>query len=141
MDEILFQVRLSNGKLVGWERFFEGSWQYRLIDGNKWINGVVNVHLGIRKRFTRSLDQNEDNVFEGHKIRMTHWYFDGNEAETHLIGIVTWLPQFASFGLSDISNKEWLRHIGHTGEGTVSETFASWNFTQDDIEIIDHLTD
>lgn len=90
-------------------------------------------------QYTGLKDKNGKEVYEGDILHFTYWWFDGNEAETPLVGEVTYLQNEASFGLKHIRNKEWLRHIGAKPGEEDTQSFSGWHFSADDMEVIGNI--
>jgi uncharacterized phage protein (TIGR01671 family) len=88
-------------------------------------------------QWTGLVDRNDQEIYTGHIVKFTKWWFDGQERETELIGEIIYEPENMAFALKGIKNKEWLRHIGGDINGTFDTAcFNLFNFDQADFEVI-----
>lgn len=103
---------------------------------------TLHVYQGIEAEVMQSTglkDREECDVYEGDIVRLTYWYFDGNEAETELVGVVCYIPEEASYGLRHITNKEWIEHIGGKEGDEDTQSFGGWTFSPEDMQIIGNI--
>jgi hypothetical protein len=91
----------------------------------------------ISRDFSTGLKSNSDKlIFERDFVDFTYWWFDGNEAESHLQGEIVYLENLMSFGLKHVKNSDWCKHTGADREVGDTDAFGVWTFDEADFEII-----
>ncbi len=133
MRQIKFRgKRVDNGEWVyGYlmqmhqpDRLFIGNWNN--IGGEATIKDelfssykeVIPETVG---QFIGLLDKHENKIFEGDKVKMHQFLFDGNEHEKEVTGIIKW----GEYGwlLSEIDNKEVKEYMGYSEDEKEAETY------------------
>lgn len=91
-------------------------------------------------QFTGLLDSDHVEIWEGDIIKFIYWWFDGDVAESELVGEVIYLPELLSYALRGVKNKEWIRHVGGREGDSDTSAFAFWRFEGDDFHVIGNAT-
>lgn len=139
MREIKFRAwNEPLGKMFsdGWHTYCKGENSFNTINDHiRYLDG-----LGIKlMQYTGLKDSEDQEIYEGDIVDFTYWWFDGNEAESHLTGEVIYLPESMSFGLRGVKNADWIRHIGGAEGSSDTAPFATWRFSEDDFQIIGNI--
>ena len=86
------------------------------------------------------LKDNHDNpIYEGDIVNFTYWWFDGNIAESNLIGTIVYCDALMSFQLKGIKNKEWEQFTGYENDSEYLTPFSELDFEEADFEVIGNI--
>ncbi len=132
---------MANSRVIKF-RAWSTSDEVMIIDLNSpaLFYGILVPHADdILMQFTGLLDKNGVEIYEGDIINFTYWWFDGNEAESHLTGTIVYSDQLMSFQLKGVRNKEWERHTGYVDDTEYLTPFSELNFDEADFEIIGNI--
>lgn len=143
-----FKFRAWNGVRYWYEGEMNGFANYRtFMDkiGDVWrfirCNKVIaSSELGhVIEQCTGRKDTHDNLMYAGDIVSFTVWWFDGNVAETQLIGTIAYSPECMSFQLKGVKNKEWEDHTGYNGDQDYLTPFSELNFDEADFEIIGNV--
>lgn len=142
MREIKFRFtwKIEDGEIYNYELPISDFWSHGVSNTKYKRNrkGLAAKLIG-RDQWAGIVDSEGAEIYEGDIVNLTHWHFDGGEVEMHLIGMVVYMPECASFGLGNVSNADWLRYVGLPESGTDTVSFGSMRFAPDDLEILGNI--
>lgn len=104
-----------------------------------WESNGTNGSDLILEQFTGIKDGSGTDIYEGDIVEFTYWWFDGNEAESTLTGTIVYAPDFMSFQLKGVKNKEWEQFTGYNGDQEYLTPFSELNFEHADFKVIGHI--
>lgn len=129
MREIKFRAKTVDGIWFGWKLTDP-------IDMESMVGAIDWSTLG---QYTGLKDENDKEIYEGDVIKFTVWWFDGNEAESTLIGSIVYSALNMSFQLKGIQNKEWEEFTGCVGDFEYYTPFSELCFDGADFEVIGNI--
>lgn len=105
------------------------------------INDTYNIPYKcvIIEQYTGMKDENGKKIYEGDIVQFTWWWFDGNECDSLLTGLIVYSEVNMSFQLKGVKNKEWQRHTGYGNNCEYLTPFSELNFSDAEFAIIGNV--
>ena len=91
-------------------------------------------------QYTGENDSNDAEMYGGDIVKFTVWWFDGNEAETTLTGVLVYDDKSLSWALKGVKNGEWGKHTGCSGQDHLTP-FSELCFDEADFTVIGNIHD
>ena len=99
----------------------------------------LSPEIHIVERCTGYNDSSGNLMYEGHIVEFTCWWFDGNVAETQLLGTIVYSKESMSFQLKGVKNEQWEQHTGYNGDQDYLTPFSELNFDEADFDIVGNI--